>query len=88
MFTRQPRCELGSWANYFLLCHPKVVRSPYRYFPVLIMAIAQTIFSTEPSKHQGLPKNKLFQEKQETGFFKNDNLFLGENGGCRGQPPF
>ncbi|WP_445626703.1 hypothetical protein [Nostoc sp. DSM 114167] len=29
----------------------KLSGSPYRYFPVLIMAIAQTIFSTEPSKH-------------------------------------
>ncbi|MEH1797106.1 hypothetical protein, partial [Nostoc sp.] len=28
-------------------------------------------------KYKGLPKNKLFQEKQETGFLKNDNHFKG-----------
>ncbi len=44
-----------------------------------------TIFIT-PIK--GLPKNKLFQEKQEICFFKNDNHFKGEKRGCRGQPLF
>jgi hypothetical protein len=38
--------------------------------------------------YQGLPKNKLFQEKQETGFIKNDNHFKGEKRGCPRQPLF
>ncbi|MBD2355801.1 hypothetical protein H6G41_14420, partial [Tolypothrix sp. FACHB-123] len=37
---------------------------------------------------KGLPKNKLFQEKQETGFLKNDNHFKGEKRGCSRQPLF
>ncbi|MFN6515547.1 MAG: restriction endonuclease subunit R, partial [Nostoc sp. CreGUA01] len=37
---------------------------------------------------KGLPKNKLFQEKRETGFLKNNNHFKGEKRGCRGQPLF
>lgn len=39
-------------------------------------------------ERQGLPKNKLFQEKQETGFIKNDNHFKGEKRGCPRQPLF
>ncbi|MDZ8140404.1 MAG: hypothetical protein RM049_34795 [Nostoc sp. DedQUE04] len=39
-------------------------------------------------ENKGLPKNKLFQEKQEICFLKNDNHFKGEKRGCRGQPLF
>lgn len=38
-------------AQSLLLFHLKVERSPYRYFPVLIMVIAQIMFSIEPNKH-------------------------------------
>jgi hypothetical protein len=37
---------------------------------------------------KGLPKNKLFQEKQETGFFKNDNHFKGGEKGLPRATPF
>ncbi|MDZ8070407.1 MAG: hypothetical protein RMY64_33170 [Nostoc sp. DedQUE08] len=37
---------------------------------------------------KGLPKNKLFQEKQETGFLKNDNHFKGGRKGVAEGNPF
>jgi hypothetical protein len=43
-------------------------------------------YDMEGSK--GLPKNKLFQEKQETGFFKNDNHFKGGEKGLPWATPF
>ncbi|BBD63885.1 hypothetical protein NIES4072_24590 [Nostoc commune NIES-4072] len=37
---------------------------------------------------KGLPKNKLFQEKQETGFIKNDNHFKRGEKGLPSATPF
>ncbi|MDF5739115.1 MAG: hypothetical protein V7L04_27970 [Nostoc sp.] len=46
---------------------------------ILVLAITKVVKKLYLTL-MGLPKNKLFQEKQETGFLKNDNHLKGGTG--------
>jgi hypothetical protein len=51
-------------------------------------AINLTLIFSPKRGDKGLPKNKLFQEKQEIGFLKNDNHFKGGEKGLPSATPF